>query len=209
MRIHVEPGGVNRLKLYADNKYVMSVTYDTWYSLDFGNIEEMTDDEFNNLQFVIEGRKAYDAALRVLTRRAHSEFELRTKLKNKEFSAQCIDFAIEKCKKLGFVDDLEFGIIYATELVKNKRYGPLRVRDALYSKGLKTDDVVDAMCAIDFDSTACILEIIDKKYSDCFTNDKDRAKVARAIGRLGYTYSEFATALEVHNSTTDGIKYVI
>ncbi len=209
MFIRVEPakGKPDRMSVFADEEYVMSVDAKIWYSLGFGNEEELSRDEFENLQFVADSRKAYDSAIRMLTLRAHSEFELKNKLLRKGYSGCFADSAIEKCKELGFIDDLDFGIRYGTELVKNKRYGPIRLRNALIAKGLSRSDIIDAMHAIDYDSTACILELIEKKYSDCFDSDKKKRKMIDGIMRHGYSFSDITTAIREYNENTDGEKY--
>ena len=119
MIIKIEPAMGGKLSLYADDEYIMPVDPDTWYSLDYSNGCEIDEKEFEQLKFVIESRKAYAQALRFLTLRAHSADELYKKLIKKHLP-ESSQYAVEKCRELGFIDDYDFAVRYANELAKKK-----------------------------------------------------------------------------------------
>jgi len=79
--------------------------------------------------------KAVDAAFRILARRDHTSRELILKLRRKGFDRQAIDGAIQRCRKLGYLDDAKTARTLAGRLA-GKGYGPLRIRQALKQKGL-------------------------------------------------------------------------
>ena len=82
---------------------------------------------------------AFDSALRLLTRRDHTRWELDVKLRKKGFTAIHIAGATARLEALGYLDDAKTAKILADHLVR-KGYGPLRVRYALRQKGL--DDAI-------------------------------------------------------------------
>ena len=194
MIIRIEPAKGGKHSLIADDEYVMTVDPDTWYSLDYSNGCEIDEKEFEQLKFIIESRKAYAQALRYLTLRAHSADELYKKL-IKKHSAECSAHAIEKCREIGFIDDEDFAFRYANELFNKKKYGISRIRSELYSKGIDRGIIENVLNSLEFDFSQSIIEIIEKKYSDCFSDEKGKRRMIAGLMRLGYNYSDIKSAL--------------
>lgn len=203
MIIRIEPSKGGKLALLADDEYVMSVDPDTWYSLDYSDGCEITDDEFEHLKFIITSRKAYSQALRFLTLRAHSADELFKKL-NKKHSAESSQYAVEKCRELGFINDEDFALRYAEELIRNKKFGLARIRTELYAKGIEREIIDNVISQLEFDPTSCITDIIEKKYSSCFNDEKGRRRMIAGLMRAGYSYSDIRSALADYELPEDG-----
>ncbi|MBR3869333.1 MAG: regulatory protein RecX [Clostridia bacterium] len=202
MIIKIEPAKGGKLSLFADDEYVMTVDPDTWYSLDYSDGCEIDEEEFEKLKFLIESRKAYAQALRFLTLRAHSADELYKKL-IKKHSPECSAYAIEKCRELGFIDDEDFAIRYANELVNRKKYGLSRIRSELYLKGIDREITENVINSLDIDFSQSIIEIIEKKYADCLNDEKGRRRMIAGLMRLGYNYSDIKTALADYDLPED------
>ena len=194
MIIRIEPAKGGKHSLIADDEYVMTVDPDTWYSLDYSDGCEIDEEEFEKLKFLIDSRKAYAQALRYLTLRAHSADELYKKL-IKKHSAECSAHAIEKCREIGFIDDEDFAFRYANELFNKKKYGISRIRSELYSKGIDRGIIENVLNSLEFDFSQSIIEIIEKKYSDCFSDEKGKRRMIAGLMRLGYNYSDIKSAL--------------
>lgn len=202
MIIKIEPAKGGKLSLFADDEYVMTVDPDTWYSLDYSDGDEISEDEFEKLRFLIDSRKAYAQALRFLTLRAHSADELYKKLIKKHLP-ECAEFAVEKCRDLGFIDDEDFAVRYADELASRKHYGPSRIKNELYAKGIDREIIENVINSLDFDYSQCIIEIIEKKYSDCLNDEKGKRRMISGLMRLGYNYSDIKSALSDYDLPED------
>lgn len=194
MIIKIEPAKGGKLSLSADDEYVMTVDPDTWYSLDYSDGCEIDEEEFEKLKFLIDSRKAYAQALRFLTLRAHSADELYKKLIKKHLP-ECAEFAIEKCRELGFIDDEDFALRYANELATRKKYGISRIKNELYVKGIDREIIENVINSLDIDFSQCIIEIIEKKYSDCLNDEKGKRRMISGLMRSGYSYSDIKSAL--------------
>lgn len=194
MVLRIEPGKGGKLSLLADDEYVMAVDADTWYSLDYSNGCEVSDEEFEHLKFIITSRKAYSQALRFLTLRAHSADELYKKLIRKH-TPESSRYAVEKCTELGFIDDEEFAKRYAEELLTKKKYGLPRIRTELLTKGINHDIIDNILSLLEPDTSSQIIALIEKKYQSFTENEKEKRKMISGLMRLGYTYGEIRQAL--------------
>ncbi|MFZ3071934.1 MAG: regulatory protein RecX, partial [Thermodesulfobacteriota bacterium] len=86
-----------------------------------------------------------EAALRLLSFRAHTEKELRRKLVKKGFPAIEIAAITEKLKKLGYLDDRVFSKILAASRSKNKNWGRIKIAAELRDKGVERDIIQEAI----------------------------------------------------------------
>ncbi|WP_172683889.1 regulatory protein RecX [Desulfosarcina cetonica] len=74
-------------------------------------------------------------ALRMLTRRDHTEQELGVKLRQKGFSHAVVAHVLKRCRELGYLNDARTAMLMADQLAR-RGYGPLRIRQTLTAKGL-------------------------------------------------------------------------
>lgn len=194
MILRIEPANGGKLSLLSDDEYVMTVDADTWYSLDYSDGCEVSVEELENIKFIVTSRKAYSQALRFLTLRAHSADELFKKL-IKKHTPESSQYAVEKCRELGFIDDVDFAERYANELIEKKKYGLSRVKTELISKGIDREIIENVLSGLETDSTSAIIEIVEKKYSSCLSDEKGKRRMIAGLIRLGYSYGEIRTAL--------------
>ena len=194
MILKIEPANGGKLSLLSDDEYVMTVDADTWYSLDYSDGCEVSVEELENIKFIVTSRKAYSQALRFLTLRAHSADELFKKL-IKKHTPESSQYAVEKCRELGFIDDVDFAERYANELIEKKKYGLSRVKTELISKGIDREIIENVLSGLETDSTSAIIEIVEKKYSSCLSDEKGKRRMIAGLIRLGYSYGEIRTAL--------------
>lgn len=82
--------------------------------------------------------KAFDSALRLLTRREHGAMELCDKLRQKGFNQQEITEAVKECQRLGYQSDSRFVASYSRSRI-SQGYGPLKITQELRSKGIDED----------------------------------------------------------------------
>ena len=79
--------------------------------------------------------KAFDSAMRLLSRREHGAIELFDKLKRKGFDADEAKAALDKCQHLDLQNDRRFVGVYCRSRIR-QGYGPLKISQELNSKGI-------------------------------------------------------------------------
>ena len=82
------------------------------------------------------GEKAEKTAFRLLTLRAHSEKELGAKLSGRGFADDIVAGVVEKCRRLGYLNDREFARQRGRELAVNRLLGDRRIVLDLGEKGI-------------------------------------------------------------------------
>lgn len=202
MIIKTETTKGGRISIFADGEYVISVASEIWYSLDYTDGCEIDEDELNELKTLVNSRLAYAQALRYLTLRSHSSAELYKKL-IKKYSSSCAEFAVNKCSELGFIDDKDFAVRYADELAEKKKYGLSRIRQELKLKGIDNEIIDNVINNMDIDCSKSIIDVVNKKYSDCLQDEKGNRRMIAGLMRLGFSYGDIKTALVDYELSED------
>ena len=84
-------------------------------------------------------KKAEQRAYRLLALRAHSEKELRAKLRGGGFAETIVDAVIEKCRELGYLNDGNYARQRARDLAVNRLAGDRRIAFDLRERGISEE----------------------------------------------------------------------
>lgn len=193
MKLTYKKGKGDKIHISIDGEYRLTVDEMYFASLYLKDGQEITDDEYDELESTVNTRRAYNCAVSLLSRRDHSEKELMRKLKEKGY-AEGAEEAISKLKNSGYVDDERFCRLYVSELIRLKGYGKRRVEQELYLKGVSRDIISLVLEEITFDTEA-LSDIIRRKYLSKMKDEKGKQRAINALMRLGYSYREIRDAL--------------
>lgn len=115
----------------------------------------------------------YDRAVRLLARRGHGTWELRTKLLQRGVDATVVDEVLDRCKALNYLNDFEFALSRARYRIQHGGYGPGRVRAELRSLRIEDRDIQKALD--DILSETSSYRLAEKALNKRFGNQKDGA----------------------------------
>ena len=104
-----------------------------------------------------------EKALRLLEFRSHSEYELRQKLRRYGASDEHIDAALDFCREYRFVNDEQYAMSKAKDLMNLKNYGVRRIRSELRAKGLAPEYIEAAIEELDTEAAAEELKRLVKR----------------------------------------------
>ena len=190
----LRPGRENKVHLLLDGDYAMTVDSDFVAFTGLYENMELDDEALTSLQREVNARRAFNKASDLLSRRDHSEKELREKLRQKGFS-EGADEAIERLRGYGYVDDARFAARYAAELQRVKHYGKKRIEQELFRKGVDRAVIAEALEEMTFDADD-LVSLIERKYAGRLGTEKGVSQTVAALQRRGYGYREIKDALE-------------
>ena len=131
-------------------------------------------------------KAALNSALRILTRRDHSRFELEQKLKQRGFKKRDIDDAVSACERFDYINDLRTAQVYIRQL-KRKGYGKKRIRLELSKKGLKGSRIQGILDdSVSIPDEREVAEGLLRKHMVRFEREPDR--FADSGGSVEYRY---------------------
>lgn len=139
--------------------------------------------------------EAKDKALRLLEFRSHTEKELTDKLKRAGAQEFDIEEILEFCRNYGFVDDRKFAIAKAKDLKNIKKYGKQRIKSELYSKGISTEYIEEAISGLEDDEEDVLLPLVEKRLKGDFEK-KNVDKCIRYFLYRGYNFGDIKSCIE-------------
>lgn len=180
------------VKLDDSKQLILSI--DTFYKSGLKKGDEISEDRFavlieNNITYYIKKR-----ALSFLARRAHSEKELILKLKSKSYEERLIKLVISELREKSFLDDKEFASQFIEEKSNKKKWGKLKIKAALLSKGVNHKIIDEVLLENNLDKSEqqMVKELALKKYTLLHKKTSDKKKLTQKLitfllGR-GYNY---------------------
>ncbi|MBQ8515877.1 MAG: regulatory protein RecX [Ruminococcus sp.] len=169
--------------------------------------EEIPEDTLRQLLFDNDLRRAFQRALYLLDGQDYSFQMLFKKLEKSYHEDVCYE-VMSRLVKQGFINDWKYAQQIAAKAFEGKRYGPRRIRQILYEKGIPETVISKVLRPYAEDLETQIehlLQLLERKYSRFLERPEDQqsiAKVKRALLRMGYGYGPIQTALQEYFEET-------
>lgn len=198
MKITAKSGRKDKMHIYIDGEYLLTVDELFWFSCGLVSGDEINEEELTAFEEAAGSRRAFNSALNSLDYRDHSEKEIRAKLLRKH-DADYVDEAVEKLIELDLVNDERYAENYARELFERKKFGKMRIKSELRAKGISADIANAAVEELfeeeEPDNVQRIVDIIGKRYYNRMNDEVGRKKVFSALQRMGYSFSDIREAM--------------
>ena len=144
----------------------------------------------------VDLEKAFNSAIRMLSRREHSETEVQTKLKQKfkTLTSADIEEIVSRLKNAGLLSNERFAEILIRSRVA-RGYGPFYIHQELAMKGIPNDLSVQLFEQADVDWQWVANNLVERRHADASENPQAWAKAARFLQRRGFNADIVAKAL--------------
>lgn len=154
---------------------------------------ELTDGEYDGLRAAASKNRARAMALEALGRRAMSRRELTDKLTEKGASPEDADAAADFLESLGYLDDAKYAASVARHYAQ-KGYGPARVRQELFRRGVPKELWGEALSEMPEDTDA-IDTLIGRRLRGEKPDKKELKRLTDMLLRRGFSWGEIRSAL--------------
>jgi regulatory protein len=136
-------------------------------------------------------QKVFNSAIRILTGRDHSKYELIRKLKQRSFKPEDIEKAVSECIRLDYINDARTARVYISQLIR-KGYGLNRIRHDMNKKGLGGKQIQNILSesisdANEHDSAVKILKKNIRRFERESDPKKRRDKIYRFLYARGFS----------------------
>ena len=146
--------------------------------------------------------RAEGKAFRLLTRRAHSENELRMKLRASGFSINVIEKVVRRCLELGYLNDETFASQRVRVLAIDRLEGDRRILLDLRRRGVEEELCRRVIAEIrrEFGEAEAILRLLRKRVQGRPVDaqgKKEKARLARGLIGKGFPMSLILRTLKM------------
>ncbi len=147
-------------------------------------------------------KSATEKAMDLLLFKARTQYELRAKLKEKEYSDPEIDEAIDYVSSFGYLNDETYAEQYVISNASQKSISAMRRE--LKKKGIDEDIITDALMEVDEDESGIVYDLILKRAGE--PHDLDEKEERRLFGfcaRRGFSTSTILRAFKQYRSEAE------
>jgi len=131
-----------------------------------------------------EAKAAIGIALQALSRRDHSEWEIRRKLQRKNIPPDLIEKTVGGLFAAGYLDDARFARNYAESSIRNGRGYGFRIRMELLRRGIAEAIIADTLGGLEseYQESSVIRELLEKRFPGFDSGSADDREKRRVLG---------------------------
>jgi len=191
--IQVKKNNINRRKLYIDNELFIEIDDVIISELGLYIGKEVTDELIVKIQQKETFARAKNDAIRFLSYRPRSEWEISNKLKNKKFPIFIIEETIYWLKDKDLINDRQFAMIWIKDRITNKPLGKLKIRKELYNKGIDSEIIestVNVFFKKDEDELELAYQLIERRKNSLRLKNVqlEPQKIINLLKNRGFSY---------------------
>lgn len=180
----------DRIIIILDDKSVFRIPEGVFVLNILHEGDEVTKKEIESYGKKMRLQEARDSANRLLGFRMRSIFEMKRRLKEKDFDQQEIDYTIQNLINKNFLNDEEFGRAFVKEKVQNKKIGPRALKKEIYQHNLPTELMESLIQEVydEYNPKALIeLHLAKKRIKKkTLINKKDKKRLTDFLIRKGF-----------------------
>ncbi|MCC5915472.1 MAG: regulatory protein RecX [Balneolaceae bacterium] len=126
----------DRYSLFHEKTFLIGISGKTLTDFSITSGKILTPNLFQQLTRSEDLQKLRDYFYRLLGRRDHASFELRQKARKKGYPDEDISLLIEELDQKGLINDLAYAQKFASDKQAFNKWGPKKIKNALFGKGI-------------------------------------------------------------------------
>lgn len=196
--IEVQKNNKNRANLFVDGEYLISLDISLVYKMKLRINDDIDRQKLVDIIKLDNFEKAKIKALDSLSRSNKSEKKIIEKLSD-SFDEETIDRVIEFLKSYAFIDDEKYAKMLVRDNQNVKRVGKNRIKQNLYSKGISSDEIENAVSGIDEElELENAIYLAEKKYKKISGEEyiKVKNKIFQHLAYKGFDYDVIKSAID-------------
>jgi len=134
-----------RISVFIDGEFAFGVWTDQVSGNQLHIGKDLSAAELYDLLDDEEALRVRSAALQYLAYAPRTEYQLRKRLRQKNYSRRGIEGIIQDLRDIGYIDDRKYAMEYVRARFEHKGYGPERIRRELDADGVQHEYINEAI----------------------------------------------------------------
>ena len=185
--------------MYTDEQFIAGISEETLLEFDIYSGKEISENTLDKIKEKEKQVAVHEQAWRFLSRREHSEKELRDKLFVKGYEAGIVDRLISNLKEKDYINNERFARLLVADEISFKKNGPLLIRNKLLKKGFKIELVNNLLN----DNYSEVLQqknckfLAEKKYTSLKNLDinQQKTRLGNYLAQKGFSWDISANVI--------------
>ena len=142
-----------------------------------------------------------DCAFYYLNKRRYTKKELIEKLINKDYSPDIANDVADYLEEAKYIDDADYARRFIMDAVRIKKYGIVRIKNDLMSKGVNLTVIDEVINNLEIDTDSVLESLIETKSRNIDLDDeKQLNRLYGFLLRRGFKYGEIKDALNEYRN---------
>ncbi len=192
----------NRVSIFVDGEFAFGLSLDALALLGLKKGDSVTAEQLAHWRETAIYDEAKTAAFTMLTRRIHSEKEVREKLRKKKFPAEVIEKVIARLYEMNLLNDSQFAGALVRDRLKRTPIGKSALKSKLLQKGVAKETIDAVLNGTDLKSEELCAKAAEKKLKSLSKEpdpNKRKQKLAQFLARRGFDWETIRTTLRTLN----------
>ena len=138
----------SKIILKFNNSDTLEIYYDVYLMLSLFKGDEVTSEKVEKILNMNAEYEIKNSAFRYLSNRNHSTFELKRKLRKKDFDPEIIDRVISELLEKKYLDDFNFAENFVRNRIERRKEGIIKITSELYKKGVSREIISNVIEAV-------------------------------------------------------------
>lgn len=183
----------DRVNLYLDGEFYGSVSALVAASKRLEEGKEIDEKELAAVIFESDKRNAFEYALGYISRYVCTQKKITQKLYEKGYGKVVVEYAVDKLKSYGYIDDREYAVQYVT--VNRGVKGLRRLREELAKRGIAEEYIQSALADVSTEEDDAFALAAKHSASKDLKDEKYVARLFRYLSYRGYGHDVIARCL--------------
>lgn len=183
----------DRVNLYLDGEFYGSVSALVAASKRLEEGKEIDEKELAAVIFESDKRNAFEYALGYISRYVCTQKKITQKLYEKGYGKVVVEYAVEKLKSYGYIDDREYAVQYVT--VNRGVKGSRRLREELAKRGVAEEYIQSALSDVSTEEDDAFALAVKHSAGNDLSDEKYVARLFRYLSYRGYGQDVIARCL--------------
>lgn len=187
-----------RMNIEIEGKFAFGLHADVVLNHYLSIGTELSAEQIETLQQEDEVKKAITAALNLIAFRPRASGELQRKLREKGYSPESAEAAVQRMLELGYLNDADFADRWIENRQEHKPRSRRLLQQELRQKGIDAEIIEGALEETEIDEVGDALELARKKAGSMQALDQvtRHRRLSGFLGRRGYAYDVIRKVLE-------------
>lgn len=191
-KIEIQKRNKEKVNIYVDDKYSFSLTLNGLIDSKIKEKDEITQEKIEQLKIEDSPKLAALQAINIISYSMKTEKELRQKLSTKGFSDNAINYAVDKMKSYGYIDDENYVTSYIKTRAIPQGWGENKIISNLLKKGVDISIIKEKISELysDDEKKESILNVASTYLAKIPKEEylKKKQKLYRYLASKGYSY---------------------
>ncbi|MFQ6674996.1 MAG: regulatory protein RecX [Fidelibacterota bacterium] len=184
----------DRRSIYINGEYAFSISEGIFFEHRINVGDRLSDEQVKALIAADEREKIREAALRLLSYRPRSIWELTDRLRRKGWGEEEVASVVRELEGKGYLNDREFAAILARDRVRRKFLGPRALKHELVKARVPGDIIQDVLDDTYRDNPpeSLIRALLKKRGVDPGKpiDAREKGRIVNLLKRKGFTWSD-------------------